>query len=493
MKKIMDERRKDMAKEKKVLGRPDSDGNVMVMRGVDYVSDFCGQFGLGLMANLVGQLTYFYTDKVGLAVGGVGIVMLIAKIIDAFTDVIFGNIFDHVKGGNEKYYKWFMRLALPAPLLVFLMFTVPKQNMVGLGYALVTNILLTAVLYSAIGCPFGAVMIVKTRSQKERSSMGLTRAIANYSSGMIVAIATIPVTNMLGGTQNAWIKYGIIIALIVLLVFFTCYSIGKSSKFADDFTESRDSVPAEDMQDAVKSEDEAVELPQALAMLFKNKYWVIVLLFNLITSITSGMAGASGTYYCKWIFGNDNLVAILGAAGLLGTVIGFAISKPVINKFGIRGTVQIGLMGAAITAGLRCVAPTSYVLYAATSIIGSFVQIPLMSLYAVLTGMAVDYNEYKYDKRLVNTAGGAIGFGSKVGNGLSSVIITGFLAVGGYESTLAVATDSMRYAIYGFSNYLPLIINLVMFVIFMGFDLEKKLPGMLKEIQERRAKENGTV
>lgn len=480
---------KIMARKKKILGRPDQDGNIMVMRGVDYVSDFCGQFGLGLMANLVGQMTYFYTDKVGLAVGGVGIVMLIAKIIDAFTDIIFGNIFDHVKGGKEKYYKWFMRLALPAPLIIFLMFTVPGQNMTGLVYALVTNVLLTAVVYSAIGCPFGAVMIVKTRSQRERSSMGLTRAVANYSSGMIVAIATIPVTNMLGGTQNVWIKYGIILALIVLLVFFTCYAIGKSSKFAEDFEQGH-SMADTDQQDAVRPEDEAVELPQALGMLFRNKYWVIVLLFNLITSITSGMAGASGTYYCKWIFGNDNLVAMLGAAGMLGTVIGFAISKPVINKFGIRGTVQIGLMGAAIASGLRCFAPTNYILYAVTSVVGSFVQIPLMSLYAVLTGMAVDYNEYKYDKRLVNTAGGAIGFGSKVGNGLSTVILTGFLTVGGYDATLTAATDSMRYAIYGFSNYLPVIINLVMFVIFLGFDLEKKLPGMLREIQERRSKNN---
>lgn len=477
-----------MAKEKKVLGRPDKDGNVMVMRGIDYVSDFCGQFGLGLIANLIGQMTYFYTDKVGLAVGGIGVVMLIAKVIDAFTDIIFGNLFDHVKGGKEKYYKWFIRLALPAPLLIVLMFTVPKQNMLGLVYVLVTNLLLTAVLYSALGCPFGAVMIVKTRSQRERSSMGLTRAIANYSSGMIVAIATIPVTNLLGGTQTAWIKYGVILALIVLLVFFACYSIGKSSKFAEDFEEGAGVLHGSEGEAVTRPEDEAVELPQALSMLFHNKYWVIVLLFNLITNITSGMAGASGTYYCKWIFGNDNLVAVLGAAGLLGTIIGFAISKPVINRFGVKGAVQIGLMGAAIAAGLRCIAPSNYVLYAVTSIVGSFVQIPMMSVYAVLLGMTIDYNEYKYDRRLTNTASGAIGFGNKVGNGLSTIILTGFLTIGHYDATLAAATDSMRYSIYGFSNYLPLAVNLVMFIIFLGFDLEKKLPGMLKEVQERRAK-----
>ena len=49
------------------------------------------------MANLVGQLTYFYTDKVGAAVGGVGFALMIAKILDALTDVLVGNMVDHSK------------------------------------------------------------------------------------------------------------------------------------------------------------------------------------------------------------------------------------------------------------------------------------------------------------------------------------------------------------------------------------------------------------
>ena len=46
----------------------------------------------------------------------------------------------------------------------------------------------------------------------------------------------------------------------------------------------------------------------------------------------------------------------------------------------------------------------------------------------------------------------------------------------------------MRYAIYGFSNYLPLVTNLVMYFVFRGFDLEKKLPQIQAELAERRAK-----
>ena len=85
-----------MAKDKNAP-RYDKQGARRVMRKRDYLADFGGQLALGLMANLVGQLNYFYTDKVGLAVGSVGIVLAISKVIDAFSDVIAGNFIDHSK------------------------------------------------------------------------------------------------------------------------------------------------------------------------------------------------------------------------------------------------------------------------------------------------------------------------------------------------------------------------------------------------------------
>lgn len=113
-----------MRKEKRGLG-VDRNGVQKMMRKRDYLADMSGQFGMNLVANLIGQLTYFYTDKVGLAVGGIGIVMLIAKIVDAVTDLWFGNIIDHSKGGNRKYYRWILRMMVPYSILAALLFCVP--------------------------------------------------------------------------------------------------------------------------------------------------------------------------------------------------------------------------------------------------------------------------------------------------------------------------------------------------------------------------------
>ena len=183
-------------------------------------------------------------------------------------------------------------------------------------------------------------------------------------------------------------------------------------------------------------------------------------------------------------------MAITGIAGLAATLLGFVLAKPIISKLGIKKTVYFGVLGQAITCVVRCVVPTNFMACTVMSLIGSLVQIPLMCLYGVLLAMAVDYNEWKYDKKLVAVSSGAIGFGSKVGGGLVSIILSVFLAIGAYDATLEVATTSMRYAIYGFSNYLPLVMNLLMFFVFTKFDLEEKLPKMRAEVEARRKGQN---
>ena len=473
-----------MAKDKNAP-RYDKQGARRVMRKRDYLADLGGQLALGLMANLVGQLNYFYTDKVGLAVGSVGIVLAISKVIDAFTDVIAGNFIDHSKGGDHKYFRWILPQIIPAALIMVLMFTVPIQagQIPGVIYALITNLVLSAGLYTFIATPFAAVMTVRSRSLSERGSIGLFRAVANYGAGMLISILTIPVTNMLGGTQSAWIKYGVVLGVLVFVLFAICCHNGRKAKFACDYEE-------EETEGAAEEEEEPVPFKEAMTMLLKNKYWVIILLFNLTTSVTSGIAASGSIYYCKWIFGNDNLVALAGAMGFFATLIGFAVSKPIIAKLGVRKTIDFGVLGAAVTALIRCIIPTNFKVYIAVSVIGSFVQIPLMCLYGVLLAMVIDYNEYTYYNKMVGVSSGAIGIGTKIGSGVGSVILTACLALGAYNPDLEVATTSMRYAIYAFSNYLPLIINLGLFVLFRFFDLEEKLPAIHEELARRRSQKS---
>lgn len=460
---------------RKPLGK-DKFGIQKVMHLRDYFGDSLGQFALNLMSTLTGQLTYFYTDKVGMAVGAVATMFLICKIIDAFTVLVMGNIVDHTKSGKEKYRPWLLKAGIPSGIVLIMMFMVPKLGNAGqLLYAMITNILLTAIFFTAVSVPYGSLMVVRTNSQEERGVMGTWRAAAGYGAGMIIAICTIPITNVLGGTQGAWIKYGIVLGILVILAFLISYQT--SCETAEASTE-----PSPEPQ-----EEKLLTFREVVLKLFHNKYWVIILVVNFMSSILYGTTASAGNYYCKWIFGNDNLVGFLGAIGMIPTILGFVLVGPMLKKLGIVKTLQVSFgMGIAANA-LLVLLHDNFLAYCILGSITTFATIPMMCLVGVMTAMSIDYNEYKYGIRMIATSNSASSFGGKVGSGIGASLIGWMLAAAHYDSTLAVASQATKMAIYGFSFIVPFIMFIVMFILVSRFDLEKKLPEMKEEIARRKA------
>lgn len=445
----------------------------------DYFGDAMGQFALNAMSTLAGQLTYFYTDKIGMAAGAVAMMFLVCKVVDAFTGLIMGNIVDHTKPGKERYRPWLLKAGIPGGIMVVLMFTVPKAGNTGqLAYAMLTNILLTAVFYTAMAIPYSALMTVRTNSQEERGIMGTWRAAAGYIAGAVFAIGLIPITNALGGNQSAWIKFGFVIGILVVLASIIAYVTSRETA-----TESGTTVEVTEQPEEV-----TVPFREALVKLFHNKYWVIVLVMNLIASIIYGITAGSGAYYCKWIFGNDNLLGILGAIGMIPTILGFMLVTPLIKKLGVVKTLMLSF-GMGICANiLLLLTRENFFCYALFGSITTFATIPMMCLTGVMTAMSIDYNEYKYGVRMVATSNSASSFGGKLGNGLGTSVIGWLLAAAGYDSALVAATQATKTAIYGFAIVIPFILFLVLFVLVSKFDLEKLLPGMKAEIAARKSR-----
>lgn len=465
-----------MSKQKKVLGM-DSMGVQKSMRTFDYFGDGLGQLPLNIMSGLVGQLTYFYTEKVGMAAGAVATMLLLAKILDAFSDLVMGKIMDRGKSPKGKCRPWFMRMLIPAFVIIIMMFTVPKASSgVQLAYVLITNILISAVIYTAIAIPYGALMAIRTESSEERAKMGVFRAAFGYIAGMIIAIAIIPITNMLGGDQAAWIKVAVVFAIVRALSLLLLYKTTRETK----------GVKVEGAELIENDTDADLPLKEGVKLLFQNKYWVIMLIVNVFVCVSYGLSGSGGTYYAKYVLGNDNLVGIMGAVGLIPTFIGFAAAGPMAKKFGMAKTCMISC-GIGIAANVvRVFMPYSFAACLICGCFGTFANIPLMCLTTPLVNNCVEYNEWKFGKRMVGMSNSASSFGGKVGGALGGSLIGWMLAIGGYSAALKTQPQSAIYAILGFSIYVPLVLFIVMFLMYRKYDLEKIYPQIVAEIQERR-------
>ena len=464
---------------KKPLGK-DKMGIQKVMRMPDYLGDAAGQFSLNAISGLVGQLTYFYTDKVGVAAGAIATALLIVKILDAFTDIIMGYVVDHTKPGKEKYRPWIFRMIIPMAVVMVLMFTVPANvsSPLQIAYMFITNFLFTAVIYTIICVPYQAIMVVRTNSQEERAKMGTWRAAAGYVSGMIIAVMIIPITNMLGGDQKAWVMFSAGLAVVSAILLFVTYKTSKEYV----------AVEGQEAEAPAAEEEESLPFGETLKCLFHNKYWVMSLILAVCSNIFYGLSNSSGTYYCKWIYGNDNLVGILGGVGLIPTVIGFAVTPILIKTLGITKSLRVSFVIGIIGNILRIINPYNFVYNAVLGCFSTFANIPMMCLLGTVTAMSIDYNEFKFGKRMVGSSQAAASFGSKVGNGVGASMIGWCLAIAAYDATATVLTPAVKQAIFTFNIYAPLAMFVIMFIVAMKFDLEKKLPEIQAELEKKKSK-----
>lgn len=451
-----------------------------VMRMPDYLGDAAGQFSLNAISGLVGQLTYFYTDKVGVAAGAIATALLIVKILDAFTDIIMGYVVDHTKPGKEKYRPWIFRMIIPMAVVMVLMFTVPANvsSPLQIAYMFITNFLFTAVIYTIICVPYQAIMVVRTNSQEERAKMGTWRAAAGYVSGMIIAVMIIPITNMLGGDQKAWVMFSAGLAVVSAILLFVTYKTSKEYV----------AVEGQEAEAPAAEEEESLPFGETLKCLFHNKYWVMALILAVCSNIFYGLSNSSGTYYCKWIYGNDNLVGILGGVGLIPTVIGFAVTPILIKTLGVTKSLRVSFVIGIIGNILRIINPYNFVYNAVLGCFSTFANIPMMCLLGTVTAMSIDYNEFKFGKRMVGSSQAAASFGSKVGNGVGASMIGWCLAIAAYDATATVLTPAVKQAIFTFNIYAPLAMFVIMFIVAMKFDLEKKLPEIQAELEKKKSK-----
>lgn len=457
----------------------DKDGIPKVMRKRDYFADSLGMFALNAMSGLAGQLTYFYTDKIGLAAGAIATIFMVNKIFDAFTDIIMGNIVDNTKPGKEKFRPWLLRAGIPAGFMLVLMFMVPDtSDVMQLAYVMLTNLILTAILYTGIAIPYTSLLIVRTNSQEERSYMGTWRAAAGYVSGMFIAILVIPVTNMLGGNQSAWVKLGVVFGALVILSMLICYKYAREKAVRGN---------AEDQEDFGHDvEEEIITFKEALSKLVKNKYWLILMVVNFMSQVTYGLTATSGTYYAKWIYGNDNLVALMGGLGLIPTILGFAMIAPLAKKFGPVKFLKIMALISTVATALRILNPDNFVFNTAIGLITTFTNIPMMALGGVLMAMVVDYNEYIFGVKMVGRSGSALSFSNKIGAGIGASLVGWALAAASYDASMTVATEATRQAIFTFSIYVPLLLNLIMYLGLRKFDLESKMAEIHQTLTERK-------
>lgn len=236
---------------------------------------------------------YYFQDVMGVSAVAMGIILLIARVFDAFNDPIMGVIVAKTQTKWGKFRPWLMIGTLTNAVLLFLMFAAPTSFSVGAltAYAAVTYIM-WGVTYTMMDIPYWSMIPAFTEGGKEREGLTtLARSAAGVGSALVM-IFTMKCVYGLGGMtasgDNRKIEiegfrwFALVVAILfIVFITITCLNIKEKS------TVNMKTAKVSDMFKALISNDQAMTVV------------VSIVLINCAVYITSNLV----IYFFKYDFG----------------------------------------------------------------------------------------------------------------------------------------------------------------------------------------------
>ena len=136
----------------------------------------------------------FYTDVMGIAPAIVGLLMMVARFVDAFTDVTMGQIVDRSKPTKDgKFRPWIKRMCGPVAVASFLIYQSAFAGAlmaVKIGWMFITYILWGSIFYTSINIPYGSMASAISADAKDRAQLSTWRSIGATLAGLTIGVGT---------------------------------------------------------------------------------------------------------------------------------------------------------------------------------------------------------------------------------------------------------------------------------------------------------------
>ena len=206
----------------------------MRLKAKEKVSYGLGAVGKDMVYMLsASYILYYYQDILGVKAYIMGIILLAARVFDAFNDPIMGVLVAKTKTRWGKFRPWLMIGTVLNAVVLYFMFTAPPAlDGAGLtAYAAITYVL-WGVTYTMMDIPYWSMIPAFTEGGREREGLStLARSCAGVGSALIT-ILTMLCVPALGKIGHADLdareieRYGFqYFSLIVAVLFVVCIAI----------------------------------------------------------------------------------------------------------------------------------------------------------------------------------------------------------------------------------------------------------------------------
>ena len=311
------------------------------------LGDFGNDFTFILSTSI---LMKFYTDVVGVSAAAVGAIMMIARFVDAFTDVGMGRICDRSRVTPAgKFRPWILRMCVPVAVASFLMYPSwlsGTSQSFKVGYLLVTYILWGSVFYTAVNIPYGSMASAISARPEDRQSLSTYRTMGGMLAGAVIGVV-LPLLAYVkvDGKETLVGSRVTVIAGVFSLLAIGCYLLCYV-------------LTAERVRQSPAAQSVKTSTTRMLRNALKNRALISIIAASVVMLLAQltmqGMAGyIYPEYYNSAAAQSVSTLVMLGAMSLAA-----AISKPLAVRFGkAEISVAANLAAAAICVATFVIRP----------------------------------------------------------------------------------------------------------------------------------------
>ena len=381
-------------------------------------------------ALLTAFMMIYLTDTIGLSMGIVSTLIAASKIFDGVSDFFFGRMIDKTKSKMGKARPWMLWAYVGCAITLVACFCIPTSwgKTAQYIFFFLSYTLLNAVFFTANNIAYASLTALITKNTSERVQIGSFRFIFAFGTKIIIEAVTIFAVGWLGGGVMGWRLIAIIYAVLGLITnTISVFSVKE--------------LPEEETKVEEKKEKELSFL-QSFKVLLKNKYYVIISCSYVLTQLYASVIGM-GTYYAKYILGNEKLFSDISLAINITMVVALTVLPYIIKllggmyKLNIWGYVlaalgRVGVMVAAYMGSLPLM-----IAFTAVSTIGIA---PLQGDLNALIASCSEYTTMRTGYRLEGMMYSCSSLGLKIGGALGTAICGWLLDAAGYVENAAVQT-----------------------------------------------------
>lgn len=400
-------------------------------------------------------LLVFYTKVLGIASELVGTMFVIARFLDAFTDITMGRLLDHSAAGkNGKFRPWLLKMSGPTAIASFLMYQSSLADAamwLKVVYMFITYLVWGSVFYTTVNIPYGSMASVISEAPDDRAALSTLRSVGSVIASLIIGVGAAAVIYTSDADGNQIVRgelFPWIAAVFSLLSFgsyLVCYFL------------TTERVRPE----TVKKEDR-VKFSVTAKTLVTDRALIGIVIASVCVLAAQLLNQSINQYLFIDYFNNKSGVMIMSVVSMIPGLFLAPIAVPISKRFGKKEIGIFGcLCGAAACFLLFFIQTSSMWLYIAVNFLG-FLGFGIFNLimWAFITDI-IDDREVRNGKREDGTVYAVYSFARKVGQAIAGGLGGWALAWIGFDSSVQVQTESVAKGIYNISTLIPAILYLM--------------------------------